>query len=120
MRLDNVDDHNVRATVSRRNLLTLLGKVNNPASHATLTVGSPTGHLLSLKAEPDDTHYDRPPGRAQQDAGHILLVARDLVAQINEAVGPALDDDLAHALALEVRALDLLAEDLKGHSAVII
>lgn len=84
MRLDHVDEHNVRATVSRRNLLALLGKLHNPESACTITK-SGGGRFLVLHAERDDKHYDRPEGAGgpiRLDAQAVLQVAIDLIEQV--------------------------------------
>lgn len=47
--------------LSRRNLLTLLSKIDDPTSERTLTAGrggvNGSGGTLIVKAEPDDLHY---------------------------------------------------------------
>jgi hypothetical protein len=54
----------VRVTLSRRNLRTLLLKVADPDSKATLTSDVEPGVRLVVQAEPDDVHYaHRPPGQ---------------------------------------------------------
>jgi len=52
-----IDDYGtVRVTVSRRNLRTLLAKLDEPTSQRTL-VRRTEDHFLFITAEDDDVHY---------------------------------------------------------------
>lgn len=68
MKLISVNGRYVEVSVSRRNLLTLLYKLDkDPTSRCTLEITGDAG-FLSVKAEKDEVHYkDREPGRMHPD-----------------------------------------------------
>lgn len=53
-----IKDRQILVTLSRRNLQTLLNKLDDLDSLKTLIKVEPDGHLVVV-AEDDDTHYDR-------------------------------------------------------------
>lgn len=59
-----VDDYGtIRVTLSRRNLQTLLYKLDVPESRCTIVRATEGGHYLEVKAEENDVHYgERTPG----------------------------------------------------------
>lgn len=67
---------NVFVTLSRRNLLTLLHKLDKPGSARELMLFSPIYGALSVKAEEDAEHYaDRTPGPMTEDT-EAFIAAR--------------------------------------------
>jgi hypothetical protein len=58
MRLDSIDGNRIRVTLSRRNLRSLLAKLDGcpPASARTIEIESDIG-WLSVSAEEDELHY---------------------------------------------------------------
>ncbi len=56
MRVDTASEHNIAITLSKRNLLALLGKVDDPHSHKTIVIFN-NNCALTVVAEPDDLHY---------------------------------------------------------------
>jgi hypothetical protein len=66
-----VFDDKIIITLSRRNLLALLQKVDLPPGQSACTImqESEEGHIVSVTAEPDEVHYQgRTPGRMRGDA----------------------------------------------------
>lgn len=55
----------VKVTLSRRNLVTLLNKLDDPESHKTLYRHTAPGETLIVVAEEDATHY------AKREAGCV-------------------------------------------------
>jgi len=53
--------------LSRRNLLALLVKLEQPWSARTL-VGGDDAHGVVVRAETDEEHYDRPPGELHPES----------------------------------------------------
>jgi hypothetical protein len=69
MRIDYLGAEAVKITLSEKNLLTLLHKLEvnktNPGESACgITKEEDGPKLLMVYAEPDDVHYDRPDGPA--------------------------------------------------------
>jgi hypothetical protein len=64
--------------VSRRNLLTLLAKLDgSPEGSACTILGGEDAPDFYLHAEPDAVHYaDRVPGRMHSDTEGAILLAR--------------------------------------------
>ena len=67
MRLDSITRTRVVVTLSRRNLLTLLAKLDGhpPNSACTIVLPGDEGPDLQVRAEDDDAHYQQrpePPG----------------------------------------------------------
>lgn len=71
MRLDRVTSIRVEVTLSRRNLLALLTKLDGypPSSACSIATSAGEGPVLVVRAEPDQAHYQhRPePGRMHRD-----------------------------------------------------
>lgn len=86
---------NVVVTLSRRNLRTLLTKLNDPDSVRTLTLNRipELGYLLTVRAEEDDVHYvneERRSAGAFGRPGQVLdrtLVAMDAIEE-SEGITP--------------------------------
>ncbi|MGC2031803.1 MAG: hypothetical protein WA642_17420, partial [Steroidobacteraceae bacterium] len=59
MRLDRVTPIEVEITLSRRNLLALMAKLDGypPDSKCTITCGGVEGPALDVRAESDEEHY---------------------------------------------------------------
>lgn len=123
MRLDQASPHVVRLSVSRRNLLTLLGKLANPVSSRTLSIQSTHPKhteaepfmpvLVFLHAEPNDKHYDaRPevPGPMLMDASTVAQVAIDLLQQIED--GGVLDDFATATLNKTIHSAEYIRDQL--------
>lgn len=93
MRLDSVTPQTVRLTLSRRNLIALLSKIEvedsartifkeYPVSHPAVNDGRPFTLTLYVTAEADDAHYeDRPPG--------------EMVGWTEDFLGAVTDEDIA-------------------------
>ena len=107
MRLDQLDTHVVRGTVSRRNLLTLLTKLHTPESSRSLSITDDKARLFVLYAQSDKDHYlDRPaPSPVLVSSSAVLQIAADLVEQVADGTGMGDDFDrkvfnsVAHTLA---------------------
>jgi hypothetical protein len=73
MRLDRVTRTEVMVTLSRRNLLTLLAKLDGHPSNSACTIlltGGGEGPELLVRAEDNDAHYQsrpEPPGSMHPD-----------------------------------------------------
>lgn len=70
-----IDGTIVTITLSRRNLLALLQKVDLPPgeSHCMLVRVCDSGQRVVVRAEPDDVHYtNRPPGAMRDDAEQFI------------------------------------------------
>jgi hypothetical protein len=77
MRIDHLDPEQMYITLSRRNLLTLLAKLDGkPASSLrTIYIGGGDQPLLVVTAEDDDTHYGSRgcgPGPMHQDTERAI------------------------------------------------
>lgn len=113
MKLHSFDDHNVVVKVSRRNVLTLLGKLHDPASAKTLHQSGPL-RSLTLIAEDDESHYGErpyPAGPVKIDLAAVLQVATDLVEQVADEVGVT-DDFLQGTFNNTARQIAYLRDQL--------
>jgi hypothetical protein len=71
MRLDRHDNEVIEITLSKRNLETLLEKLNWD-SKRTLCIDTPEGITLQVKAEPNEIHYaTREPGPILDHLGNV-------------------------------------------------
>lgn len=95
MRLNVADEHRIDVSVSRRNLLALLGKLANPYSARTISMQCKHPRederpiLLAVHGEPNDEHYaDRVDngGPILQDAAVVMQTAIDLIEQVQDSV----------------------------------
>ena len=76
-------------TLSRRNLRTLLTKLNEPESLRTLSINRipETGHILVVRAEEDDVHYsnvERVAARCINKPGPVSSTTATLMVSIEE------------------------------------
>jgi hypothetical protein len=80
MRLDRVTRTEVVVTLSRRNLLTLLAKLDGHPPHSACTIvlpGGGEGPALMVRAEENDAHYGsrpEPPGPMHSDTESRMAV----------------------------------------------
>ena len=73
MRLDYFDSRCVCVTLSKRNLLSLLHKVDDSDSYRTITLNDEEeGICVVVMAEPDMEHYDREPGEMSLDTEDFI------------------------------------------------
>ncbi len=82
----------VVVTLSRRNLRTLLTKLNEPDSKRTLSINRipENGHLLTVRAEEDDEHYsnvDRVGARCINKPGPVSEQTATFMGSIEELEG---------------------------------
>lgn len=67
------DDRVTKVTLSERNLLALLAKLQQESSFCELQIRDQQGRLLSVKAERDEDHYgERIPGPLSDETQEIL------------------------------------------------
>ncbi len=72
-----VDDHGLIITLSRRNLLALLTKLDDPSSLKTLYKPF-DDYFIVIKAEDDDVHYiNRTPGEMSPRTEHDIAATND-------------------------------------------
>jgi hypothetical protein len=82
MRLDRATRTEVVVTLSRRNLLTLLAKLDGHPSNSACTIllpGGGEGPELLVRAEENDAHYQtrpEPPGPMHPDTEARMTAAR--------------------------------------------
>jgi hypothetical protein len=128
MRLNAAEPHRIDVSVSRRNLLALLGKLANPHSARTITMqcehprkGEHGPVLLAIHGESDIEHYaDRSDngGPILQAADVVMQTAIDLIEQVQDSAHISDFDDTAFDKALH--QLAYLRERVATQSAIVV
>lgn len=113
----------VAATLSRRNLLTLLTRIYAP-ERATITMNGlhrGVAYYLGITAETDEAHYpDRGPGPITTSVEQALQIAADLLNQVEDSLGEDDKTMIGYGLEKTANQIGYLATQLAGRSVQIV